>query len=659
MFAEVVLPLPLDKSFHYSIPDNLKDLVKPGIRVQIPFGSKTAVGYVTSLVSEPAVENIKEIFSVIDKETILTEEMLSLGRWISKNYLCSLGEALAAIVSPALGRSKKQLIPDAPARDDFRPQAKYSHTESQDDAVKKIVGAMAGAKPKTFLLHGITSSGKTEVYLSAIDEALKLNKSAIFLLPEISLTPHFIRLVREKFGGKAGIWHSGLSGREKYSAWENAKKGILKIMVGPRSAVFAPFEKLGLIILDEEHEPAYKQEQKPAYHAREVALERARLAGAVVILGSATPSVESYFRAKNGEFTLLELKERVGSGILPPVRIIDSKKQYKQSKILSEPLVEALSKTLARREQAIIFLNRRGFAPGVMCDNCNAVMQCPHCSISLVYHFDDKKIKCHYCGYSKPFPEKCPECKTGDIRLFGVGTQKVEVELKRVFPQAKVVRLDRDTARKKGVFEKAYDDFRKENFDILLGTQMVAKGFDFPRVTLVGVIDADTSLYFPDFRSAERTFQLLTQVAGRSGRSYLGGEVIIQSAHKEHYALDFARNHDFNSFYEKELEFRRNMGYPPFSDLCNIVVRGKDEQNVKEAVKRIGERIAVSNIGENRYEMLGPSPASRYKLHGMFRWQILLKGKKSAIIQSVLNIKKGLIPSSVIMTFDLDPYDIL
>ena len=658
MFAEVVLPLPLDKAFHYSIPDNLKTIVKPGVRVSIPFGNKKLIGYVSSLVEESYSGKVKDIFSVIDRDVILTDEMILLGKWIAASYLCSLGEAFAAIVSPALGAGKKKEALVVPFEPESKPLIAHIHSEAQREAIKRISASLNAGKPETFLLHGITSSGKTEVYLSAIEETLKLSKSAIFLLPEISLTPHFIRIIKERFHDKVGIWHSGLSKQEKFAAWENAKKGKTKIMIGPRSAVFAPFEKLGLIVIDEEHESTYKQEQKPAYHAREVALERARLSNAVVILGSATPSIESYYRAKSGEFILLELKERVGSGILPPVRIVDSRKQYRQSKILSEPLVDALNKTLLKREQAIIFLNRRGFAPGVTCENCNAVFKCPHCSISLVYHSDDKKLKCHYCGYSTAFPEKCPTCKSGDIRVFGVGTQKVEQELKKIFPQSKVVRLDRDSASKKGVYEKAYDDFRKENFDILLGTQMVAKGFDFPRVTLVGVIDADTSLYFPDFRSAERTFQLLTQVAGRSGRSHLGGEVIIQSTHQEHYALALAKNHDYNSFYDKEVEFRRQMGYPPFTVLCNIIVRGKNEQTVKEVVLEIHNTLLQINL-VNNFEILGPSPASRVKLHGMFRWQILLKGKKSGIIQSVLDIRKTKVHSGVILTFDIDPFDIL
>ena len=658
MYAEVVLPLPLDKAFHYSIPDNLKTIVKPGVRVSIPFGNKKLIGYVSSLVEESYAGKVKDIFSVIDRDVILTEEMISLAKWISANYLCSLGEAFAAIVSPALGAGKKKQSFVAPLEAGTMPRIIHKHTEAQTQAINRIVSSLNSGKPETYLLHGITSSGKTEVYLSAIEETLKLSRSAIFLLPEISLTPHFIRIIKERFHDKVGIWHSNLSKQEKFAAWEKAKKGTTSILIGPRSAVFAPFEKLGLIVIDEEHETSYKQEQKPAYHAREVALERARLANAVVILGSATPSIETYYRARNGEFTLLELKERVGQGSLPPVKVVDSRKQYRQSKILSEPLVEALNKTLIRREQAIIFLNRRGFAPGVTCQNCNAVFQCPHCSISLVYHSDDHKLKCHYCGYSGPVPEKCPSCKGTDIRVFGVGTQKVEQELKKIFPQSKVVRLDRDSTKKKGVYEKAYDDFRKENFDILLGTQMVAKGFDFPRVTLVGVIDADTSLYFPDFRSAERTFQLLTQVAGRSGRSHLGGEVIIQSTHQEHYALNFAKTHDYNSFYDKEVEFRRQMGYPPFSALCNIILRGKNEQSVKESVLEVHNLLLQTNL-VNGFEILGPSPASRIKLHGMIRWQILLKGKKSGIIQSVLDIRKTKLRSGVILTFDIDPFDIL
>jgi len=659
MFAEVVLPLPLDKTFHYSIPEALKDIVKPGMRVSIPFGSKKLIGYVASLVAESSVAKVKDIFSVVDKEVFLTEEMMLLARWISNNYLCSIGESYAAIISPALSSSKRKNPAETLIEKVYEENISHTLTPNQAKATEEIKNGLRSNTFKPFLLFGVTSSGKTEVYLNAIEETLKLGKSAVFLLPEISLTPHFIRLIQNRFHDKVGIWHSNLTGREKFNTWAKAKNGSVRIMVGPRSAVFAPFDKLGLIIIDEEHETSYKQDQKPAYHAREVALERARINNAVIVFGSATPSIETFYRAKTGEFGLLELKERVGEGVLPPVRIIDSRKQYKRSKILSEPLIEALEKTLAKREQAVIFLNRRGFAPGVICEACNKVVQCPNCSISLVYHFDDKKMKCHYCEYSQSYPKVCPSCGAGELYIYGFGTQRVEHELKKIFPQGRIIRLDRDSTKRKGVYEKAYDDFRKENFDILLGTQIVVKGFDFPRITLAGVIDADISMYFPDFRSAERTFQLLTQVAGRSGRSILGGEVIIQSAHPEHYALGFAKNHDYPSFYDKEIEFRREMNYPPFTTLCNVIIRGKNEAKVTEAAEEFKKQLIRDKAADSRFEVLGPSPASRVKLHNMFRWQILLKGKKSDIIQSVSKIKQNLDISGIIITFDIDPYDIL
>ncbi|MCX5781748.1 MAG: primosomal protein N' [Elusimicrobia bacterium] len=661
MYAEVALPLPLDKTFHYSVPENLNAIVKRGIRVNVPFGNKKLIGYVVSLLKESNISKIKDISSVVDTESVLTDEMFYLAEWIAKNYICSLGEAFAVIMSPALSSSKRNLKSiEENIKEKLLP-VKVSHklSDSQKSAVTEIVKSINKKEFNTFLLHGITSSGKTEVYLSAIEEIIKQQRSAIFLLPEISLTPHFIRLIQDRFPQQLGVWHSGLSKSEKYRTWENAKKGRIKIILGPRSAIFAPFGNLGLIIMDEEHEPTYKQEQKPTYHARDVALERARANNAVLILGSATPSLETYLEAKNKKYRLLELKERIGSGILPPVEIVDSKNQYKRSKILSEPLIEALNKTLARREQAIIFLNRRGFAPGVMCQNCAQVLKCPNCSISLVYHYDAEKLKCHYCNYSSVFPKKCPSCNSSEIYVFGVGTQKVEQELKKFYPQGKIIRLDRDTAAKKGVYQKVYEDFKKENFDILLGTQMIAKGFDFPRVTLVGVIDADTSLYFPDFRSAERTFQLLTQVAGRSGRSYLGGEVIIQTRHPQHYALQNAKNHDFISFYEKEIEYRKEMYYPPFSRLANIIIRSKNELRLIEFAEKFAAELKRFNDKTNLFSILGPTPASRTKLHGMFRWQILLKGEKSAIIQAILETKKIQVPSGILVTADIDPYDIL
>ncbi len=379
------------------------------------------------------------------------------------------------------------------------------------------------------------------------------------------------------------------------------------------------------------------------------------------MLGSATPALESYYAATNNKLTLLELDTRINDRPLPEVKILDIKLMPKNYKVISQSLAAAMTRVLARREQAIVFLNRRGFSPSIICNACGNVWQCPNCSISLVYHKNPEGLRCHYCGHKRGNPDVCPACKSRDISVFGVGTQKVEEELKRLFPQARIFRLDADTASKKGVYQQAYDDFRNEQFDILLGTQLVAKGFDFPRVTLVGVIDADTALALPDFRSAERTFQLITQVAGRSGRDVLSGEVIIQTRHPEHYALRAARKHDFLDFYRQELEFRKQLMYPPFCSLLNILVRGVNEERVMETTQAIHDHIVVQAKKLNeRIDILGPTPASRSRLQGFFRWQLLLKGSRQSLVAVTKEIaESGQLPPGIQLLIDVDPQDTL
>jgi primosomal protein N' (replication factor Y) len=431
-------------------------------------------------------------------------------------------------------------------------------------------------------------------------------------------------------------------------------------MLGARSALFAPFADIGLIIIDEEHEPTYKQEQKPTYRTHEVALERARLNNAVVIFGSATPSLETYAAAKEGRFTLVEMLQRIDGRGMPPVRMIDCRNKAMARRIITPPLSEALMRVLARREQAIVFLNRRGFSSGIMCQSCGHVIQCPHCSISLVYHRNPEKLRCHYCDHQRDMGGSCPQCKSTYFTIFGLGTQKVEEELKCMFPQGRVVRLDRDTAAKKGAYQEVYEGFKEENFDILLGTQMIAKGFDFPRVTLVGVVDADTALYLPDFRAAERTFQLITQVAGRAGRGALAGEVVVQSRHPEHYALTAAAHHDYAAFYNQEIEYRRQMKYPPFTRLINVLIRGRNEEKVEGITATLcDELIRWQEHTKIPVDILGPTPAARTKIQTYFRWQILLKGDPVSVMKAATEARKYNLPSGIIMTIDVDPQDTL
>jgi len=661
MFAEVVLPLPIEKPFHYGIPAPLAALIKPGMRVTVPFGKKSLTGYCTALVPEAGVKTVKDITALIDEQPMLSNDLFSLGHWMSATYLCSLGESLSAVLPPALRAPKRPLKPMKPGTPAPAavPQPGPALTREQEAAVSTVQESMALRAFDTFLLHGVTSSGKTEVYLALIAEAIRRGRSAVFLLPEIALTPQFIEIVKNRFPGLVGLWHSRVSAGEKYRTWEAARTGGIRIMLGARSAVFAPFSDLGLIIVDEEHEPSYKQEQKPSYQTRDVAIERARLGNAVAVFGSATPSFELYFKAKNGAMRLLELTERIDARVLPPVKLVDIGGIRGTSKILSETLMHALTRVLARREQVILFLNRRGFAPGVVCRQCGVVVQCPHCSISLVYHSSPVELRCHYCDLRKPWSAICPSCKEHTLTVYGVGTQKVEEELKHLFPQARLFRLDRDTVSHKGVYEQVYEDFKKEEYDILLGTQMVVKGFDFHRVTLVGVIDADTALYLPDFRSAERTFQLITQVAGRCGRGVLGGEVIVQTRHPEHYALQAAREHDYRRFYAQEIELRRQMNYPPYVSLVNVLVRGRDSNKVGEAAEALTGFLAERMAGNGAVEVLGPSPAAREKLHGYYRWQLILKGSPDTLRVAAQRLKSFALPSGILMSIDVDPQSTL
>ncbi|MCL2334546.1 MAG: primosomal protein N' [Endomicrobia bacterium] len=507
-------------------------------------------------------------------------------------------------------------------------------TSYQQSAVELITKSISSNKPEVFLIHGITASGKTEVYLNCIEHALKLGKSAIMLIPEISLTAQFVDIVEKRFADNVGIWHSGVSNIEKYKLFSRAKSGEIKVMLGARSAVFAPFEKIGLLIIDEEHEHTYKQEQKPSYDAREIARWRAHYHDAAVVLGSATPSLESFKEAADGNIKLIEMPERIDKRSLPEVKILSLRnKAYGGSLFMTES-IDAISKTLARKEQVIVFLNRRGFSPSIMCRQCEAVYQCPNCSISMVYHRNPDILKCHYCGETKKLPVVCPVCKGREITVFGSGTQKAEDELKKMFPRAKIFRLDGDTASSKENYEKAYKGIKNEEYDILLGTQMIAKGFDFPRVSLVCVVDADTSLYLPDFKSAEKTFQLITQVAGRCGRGETPGNVIVQTRYPEHYAIAHAKSHDFVSFYKAETEHRKKLLYPPYCDVAKISVRNRDEKKASSDSEKLFSALEKTvKDKELPIKLLGPAPAYIAKLHNTFRKNIIIKGDKRDILE--------------------------
>jgi primosomal protein N' (replication factor Y) len=508
-------------------------------------------------------------------------------------------------------------------------------TQDQARALGELLEAVAGGAFKPFLLHGVTGSGKTEVYFRAVEAALARGRGAILLVPEIGLTPMLVRAARGRFGATVSVLHSELSTGERHDEWWRIREGEARVVVGARSAVFAPVPELGLIVVDEEHDSSYKQDESPRYHGRDVAVMRARLEACPVVLGSATPSVESTANARSGKYRELRLPQRIAAQGLPQVEIVDRRAVLRAGgeAILSPPLREALAARLARREQSLLLLNRRGYATSLLCRECGQEAMCPNCSVSLTLHRTGRLARCHYCAHEVATPETCPSCHGAYLRLTGYGTEKVAEAVAGAFPAARVERLDRDRASRRGVLAQTLAAFEQGQLDILVGTQMIAKGHDFPRVTLVGVVDADVGLGIPDFRSAERTFQLLTQVAGRAGRGDTAGEVILQTHMPDHYALVHACAQDYDAFYERELEFRRTMGYPPVAALVNLILRAADEQKGRDAVAALGATLRARAHG--RYRVLGPARAPLARLRQEHRFQILLKGQRKAMREAV------------------------
>lgn len=557
-----------------------------------------------------------------------------------------------------------QFIDEETYRDPFSHEVDHTKalqlTDEQSTALNEITVSMDEQKASTFLLHGVTGSGKTEVYLQAIQKAINEGKEAIVLVPEISLTPMMTERFRGRFGELVAVMHSGLSQGEKYDEWRKIQRGEVKVVVGARSAIFAPFTNVGLIILDEEHESTYKQEDTPRYHARDVAIWRSEYYNCPVILGSATPALESFARAQKNVYRLLSLKQRAKSQALPAVEIVDMREELHKGNrsMFSISLAEAIRQRLERKEQMVLFLNRRGYSSFVLCRDCGTVVQCQNCDISLTYHRSSEKLRCHYCGYEEHVPTECPECQSEHIRFFGTGTQKIESEIYKVFPEARVIRMDVDTTRQKGAHERLLEDFGEGKADILLGTQMIAKGLDFPNITLVGVMSADTSLNLPDFRAAEKTYQLLTQVSGRAGRHELPGEVIIQTYTPEHYAIELAQAQIFEPFYNQEMTIRRRFAYPPYFYVVLIQISHEDVMQAAEYAGLASDFVR-QNLS-NQVQLIGPTAASISRIQNRYRYQCLIKYKREPQLNDVLKkliklyrtdwIKKG-----VLMTVDLDP----
>ncbi|WP_144550202.1 primosomal protein N' [Peribacillus simplex] len=796
--ASVIVDVPAkqtDREFDYRIPEKWNQVIKPGMRVIVPFGPRMVQGFVTGLKAKSDFAKLRNIKEPMDLEPILNDELLQLGDWLTKEAMCFKISALQAMLPAAMKAKYEKVIKVVEDKKDQLPlfiqnlfgkndsiswkdviegenaslfqkemqngnlelvynvknrlnkktvrviksllspkelkemaSAMSSHAKKQQEllqyfiehqepiplkellelintssgTVKSLVakGALAemdqeiyrdpyenrvfekstpftltaeqtaALKPinekihhdehDVFLLYGVTGSGKTEVYLQAIASVIEKGKEAIMLVPEISLTPQTVKRFKERFGEQVAVMHSGLSVGEKYDEWRKIHRKEVKVVVGARSAVFAPFENLGLIIIDEEHESSYKQEETPRYHARDVAIERAKSYKCPVILGSATPTLESFARAKKNVYKLLTLSQRMNKNALPAVDIVDMREELRTGNrsMFSELLFTKLKDRLEKGEQTVLMLNKRGHSSFVMCRSCGLVINCPNCDISLTYHRFNDIMKCHYCGFEEGMPSVCPECESEHIRFFGTGTQKVEEELAKILPEARVIRMDVDTTSKKGSHERLLNAFGEGKADILLGTQMIAKGLDFPNITLVGVLSADTMLHLPDFRSSEKTFQLLTQVSGRAGRHQLPGEVVIQTYTPEHYSIELSALQDFDAFYEREMHLRRQSHYPPYYYVVLITVSHEDLMKTVSVTEKItnylGSRLNRDSI------VLGPVASPISRINNRYRYQCLIKYKREPDLNQHLRIllehyQKETAQNHLQISIDLNP----
>ncbi|MGP4068166.1 primosomal protein N' [Halobacillus sp. B29] len=567
------------------------------------------------------------------KQRAIVEYFIDHREPIPKKQLLQTLGTTAASVKPlvkqgVLQEYEQEVFRDPYQNRNFERTEPFPLTEEQSKAIEPILSSIEQRQHEVFLLHGVTGSGKTEVYLQSIQQVIDDGKEAIMLVPEIALTPQMVERFKGRFGSKVAVLHSALSAGEKYDEWRKIQRKEVQVVVGARSAIFAPFSNIGIIIIDEEHENSYKQEDRTRYHARDVAIERANRHGSPVVLGSATPALESYARAAKGNYHLLTLSKRMNNAVMPEVELVDMREELHEGNrsMFSRVLKEKIEARLARREQVVLFLNRRGYSTFVMCRDCGHVMECPHCDIALTYHKNQNRLKCHYCSHEEPMPTECPECESKTIRYFGTGTQKVEEVLQQLIPEAEVIRMDVDTTRRKGAHEKLLQQFGDKKADILLGTQMIAKGLDFGNVTLVGVLAADALLNLPDFRASEKTFQLITQVSGRAGRHEKPGEVIIQTYTPEHYSVELASQYEYEQFFQEEMKLRKAFNYPPYYFLTLFTVSHPNELKVQEVTQKIVQFMRQKLSDQSM--VLGPTPSALTRINNRYRYQCMVKYKK-------------------------------
>ncbi len=661
--AELACPAPLHQLFDYEIPDALKERVRPGMRVRVPFGPRRVAGVVVSVREGEPGRELKPIESPLDSEPLLSAEMLALADWLARRTCAPPGECFKALL-PAYVKPGATAGPAFPA-----PAAAaaggFELTPGQAAAVARLGEVLARRRFFSALLFGVPASGKTEVYLRLIREAIAAGGQALFLVPEISLTRPFFDDFSSRAGFPVALWHSQLPDARRREVWLGLREGRVRVVVGARSACLLPFKELRLAVMDEEQDDSYKQEGKaPLYHTRDVLFERARRLDAVLVLGSATPSMETLAAVQSGILEMLRMPERVARSTPPVVRIARSAPP--PGRCLSDDLLAALKDRLAKREQAILLVNRRGFSNYVLCRKCGWVPRCPACAIAFVLHARQEgsglfDLLCHHCGRGAEAPLACGGCRAPALAYGGAGTQKVVAELRSLARGAKILRMDRDTVSKERpavAEERIYDRFQSGAADILVGTKLVAKGFHFPNVTLVGVVDADGMLHMPDFRAAERTLQLLVQVAGRAGRAEKPGEVLLQSASEGHYAIEATLRGEYLDFARKEMELRRELDYPPASTLVRVLLSGTKEGAVQKAAEAAAERFK-SLLGSGDGEMIGPAPSVHQKLRGRFRHHLILKIRCKERLEALLEgVRSEKPPSGIRLQVNVDPYDL-
>lgn len=716
--------LEIDRPFTYKVPEEFNNEIKIGQIVKVPFGkgNKTSEGFILNLKNDDNIKfKTKNIAAILVKDPVIDEDDINLIEFLREKTLCKYIDAFrllipVGIMKGAKAKKKKVIVlknedlsniknPDGYKKivEFFKSNSgKYTKSElindhsisqyklnklienevlsieeesifryndrvyNKDSAKtltieqENIIREYINSDDTMFLLKGVTGSGKTEVYMKLVERVLLEGKSAIILVPEIALTPQMIERFKGRFGVNVALFHSKLSDGERFDEWFRVKEGKAKVIVGARSAIFLPAKNLGLIIIDEEHENTYKSEQNPKYQTKEVAEYLSELKGCKVILGSATPSIETYYRALTGEMKLLELNSRVDNKAMPPMKVIDMRNELKggNKSLFSRELFIAIQERLKRKEQIILFLNRRGFSTFVSCRSCGYVFKCDECDISMTYHKNGLLI-CHYCGKTKREPRECPKCHSKYVKFFGAGTQRVEEEVKKYFNNVRILRMDVDTTRDKHSYERIYNTFKNGEADILIGTQMVSKGLDFKNVTLVGILAADMSINIPDYRAAERTFQIITQVAGRAGRGDKQGEVLIQTYTPQHYSLQYAVNYDYEGFYEKEFTVRAMMKYPPFGKLLLINGTSKKEELLKNFMHKITMMIKPLVESCLDIEILGPIPCMISKVKENYRWQIVIKGEFDSYfsknIKEILYDENKNVYNDIRISMDINP----